>query len=65
MDNFYDIYKSKLQTNEKGECSMNIVEKEIVKELNWKEKIIVKLFAKTFKKVADLVRINIVNRLIN
>ncbi len=44
---------------------MNVVEKEIVKELNWKEKIIVKLFAKTFKKVADLVRINIVNRLIN
>lgn len=44
---------------------MNVVEKEIVKELNWKEKIIVKLFAKTFKKVVDLVRINIVNRLIN
>lgn len=44
---------------------MNVVENEILKELNWKEKIIVKLFAKTFKKVADLVRINIVNKFIN
>ena len=44
---------------------MNVVENEIVKELNWKEKIIVKVFNKTFKMVADLVRINIVNRLIN
>ena len=44
---------------------MNVVENEIVKELNWKEKIIVKVFNKTVKKVADLVRINIVNRLIN
>jgi hypothetical protein len=33
VDNFYDIYKSKLQTNEKGECSMNIVEND-VKELS-------------------------------
>ena len=44
---------------------MNVVENEIVKELNWKEKIIVKVFNKTLVKVADLVRINIVNRLIN
>ena len=44
---------------------MNVVENEIIKELNWREKIIVKLFAKTFNKVANLIRINTVNKLIN
>lgn len=44
---------------------MNVVENEIIKELNLREKIIVKLFAKTFNKVANLIRINTVNKLIN
>lgn len=44
---------------------MNMVENEIIKELNLREKIIVKLFAKTFNKVANLIRINTVNKLIN
>ncbi len=30
---------------------MDVVENEIIKELNWKERIIVKVFAKTFVKV--------------
>ena len=38
---------------------MNVVEKEIVKELNWKEKIIVKLFAKTFKKIVSCPKLNL------
>lgn len=44
---------------------MNMVKNEIIKELNLREKIIVKLFAKTFNKVANLIRINTVNKLIN
>lgn len=43
---------------------MNVVENEIMKELNWKEKIIVKVFAKTFKKVYNVSRINSINALI-
>ena len=43
---------------------MNVVENEIVKELNWKEKIIIKIFNKTFNKVSNLVRVNIVNQMI-
>lgn len=38
-------------------------EEEIVKELNWKEKIILKIFKKTFFKVYNIVRISIVNKL--
>lgn len=30
---------------------MNVVENEIMEELNWKERIVVKLFANTFEKV--------------
>lgn len=33
---------------------MNVVENKIIKELNWKERIVVKLFAKTFEKVYKL-----------
>ena len=33
---------------------MDVVKDEIMKELNWKERIIVKLFAKTFEKVYKL-----------
>lgn len=42
----------------------DVVVNEIIKELNWKEKIIVRIFAKTFKKVYNIVRINIVNSLL-
>lgn len=41
----------------------NVVE-EIVKELNWYEKIIVKIFKKIFIKVYNNMRLNIVNSLI-
>ena len=44
---------------------MNVVENEVIKELNWKEKIIVKLFAKTFDKVYNKCRIKIVNSILN
>ncbi len=44
---------------------MNVVENEIIKELNWKEKIIIKIFAKTFEKVVNIVRISVINKLIN
>lgn len=30
---------------------MDVVENEIIKELNWRERIIVKVFAKTFVKI--------------
>lgn len=38
--------------------------KKIENELKWKEKIIIRIFNKTFKKVANLVRINTVNQMI-
>ena len=44
---------------------MNVVENEIIKELNWRERIIVKLFAKTFERVYNKCRIKIVNSIIN
>jgi len=37
---------------------------EVMNELNWKEKIIVRIFNKTFNKVANLIRINIVNKML-
>ena len=33
---------------------MNVVKDEIMEELNWKERIVVKLFVKTFEKVYKL-----------
>ncbi len=42
----------------------DVVKNEVIKELNWKEKIIVKIFNKTFNKVANLVRINTVNQML-
>ena len=48
----------------KEKCSMNVVENEIIKELNWKERIVVKLFAKTFEKVYNKCRIKIVNSML-
>ncbi len=44
---------------------MNVVENEVMKELNWKEKIVVKLFAKTFEKVYNKCRIKIINSMLN
>ncbi len=44
---------------------MDVVENEIMEELNWKERIIVKLFAKTFEKVYNKCRIKIVNSILN
>ena len=44
---------------------MDVVKDEIIKELNWKERIIVKLFAKTFEKVYNKCRIKVVNSILN
>lgn len=44
---------------------MDVVENEIMEELNWKERIIVKLFAKTFEKVYNKCKIKIVNSILN
>lgn len=33
---------------------MNVVKDEVIKELNWKERIVVKVFSKTFEKVYKL-----------
>ena len=41
-----------------------IVVNELTEELNWKEKLSVKVFNKTFNKVVNLVRINTVNKMI-
>lgn len=42
----------------------DVVLNEITKQLNWKEKIIVKIFAKTFVKVSNIIRIKIVNNML-
>lgn len=42
----------------------DVLLKEINKELNWKEKIVIKIFKKTFCKVHNLIRISIVNKLL-
>lgn len=44
---------------------MNVVKDELMEELNWKERIVVKLFAKTFEKVYNKCRIKIVNSILN
>ncbi len=42
----------------------NEILKELSKELNWKEKMIVRIFSKTFYKVYHICRIHIVNKII-
>nr|DAR36282.1 MAG TPA: hypothetical protein [Caudoviricetes sp.] len=42
----------------------NDIVKEIRKDLNWKEKIIVKIFTKTFIKVSNISRIKTINYMI-
>ena len=42
----------------------DVVLDEVKKELNWRERIVVKLFTKTFVKVYNITRIKIVNKLI-
>lgn len=38
---------------------------EVINELNLKERIIVKVFAKTFNKVYNVTRIRVINKLLN
>lgn len=42
----------------------DVLMNEVKKELNWKEKIIIKVFTKTFIKVYNVARINIVNNML-
>lgn len=42
----------------------NVVEDGIVKELNFVEKIIVKIFRKTFVKVYNIARIKTINKML-
>lgn len=42
----------------------DLVIKDVEKELNWKEKVIVKIFAKTFNKVYSIARIKTVNNIL-
>ncbi len=37
---------------------------DVKEKLNWKEKIVIKIFNKTFNKIANLIRINTVNQMI-
>ena len=37
---------------------------EVMKELNWKERIIIRIFNKAFNKVSNLIRIKMVNNII-
>lgn len=42
----------------------NTLLKEVKKDLNWKEKIMIKIFKKTFNKIYDKMRIVVVNKLL-
>lgn len=42
----------------------DVVLNEIEKELSWKEKIIVKIFQKTFIKVCTIERIQLINKIL-
>ena len=69
IDKKYNLFaaNNKKYLQRKGLFMKNtkeIILDEVTKELNWKEKIIVKIFNKTFNKVANLVRINTVNQMI-
>ena len=37
---------------------------DVKEKLNWKEKIVIKIFNKTFNKIANLIRINTINQMI-
>ena len=43
----------------------NVILNEIKNELNWKEKIIIKVFANTFKKVYNFSRVKSINGILN
>lgn len=43
---------------------MNVILNEIKNELNWKERIIVRIFKKTFLKFYHIVRISILNNIL-
>ena len=59
-DNEKNLQRKGLPMKKTEKITLN----EIIKELNWKEKIIVMIFNKTFNKIANLVRINTVNQMI-
>ncbi len=42
----------------------DVVVEEIVKESNWKERIVVRVFRKTFIKVVNVARIKIINKML-
>ena len=42
----------------------DVVLNEVKKELNWKERIIVKIFTKTFTKIYNICRINTITKMI-
>ena len=56
MSNFY--------TKEGLYFMKDVVLNEMKKELNWKERIIIKIFTRTFSKIYNIARINIVNEII-
>ena len=69
IDKKYNLFaaNNKKYLQRKGLFMKNtkeIILDEVTKELNWKEKIIVNIFNKTFNKVANLIRINIVNQML-
>ena len=42
----------------------DVVIKDVENELNWREKIIIKVFTKTFNKVYNIGRINAINSML-
>lgn len=42
----------------------NVVVEELRKELNWRERIVLKIFRKTIVKVYNIIRINTINTML-
>ena len=51
LDSLYLYIKSSNKRRRRNRCMKDVVLDEVMKELNWKERIIVKILAKTFYKV--------------
>ena len=57
-----EVLKNVKRKNEKG--VEELILKELEKDFNWKERIILKIFSKTINKLCNLCRIKIVNKMI-
>ena len=65
MDNVYYIYTPRaLIKKRRNRCMKDVVLNEIKKDLNWRERIVIHIFTRTFIKVYNITRIKLVNSIL-